>query len=83
MTVTKIAILVQTKESQVYYRTLVLNIGMNEQISYPTVACDAPRFCCSSGLQGDQECLGQCIFLRKINNGDNDCSNGSDEKGNN
>ena len=47
------------------------------------MVCDAPYFCCESGVQGDQECQGKCIGESLINNGRDDCSNGLDEKGNN
>ena len=42
--------------------------------------CNAPSFCCESGIQGDQECNGQCIKERQINDGKTDCDNGSDEQ---
>ena len=42
--------------------------------------CKAPNFCCESGIQGDQECLGKCIKESRINNGKKDCDNGSDEE---
>ena len=41
--------------------------------------CDAPNFCCESGVQGDQECKGRCIDEWQINDGYEQCSNGSDE----
>ena len=44
------------------------------------VLCNAPRFCCESGIQGDQECNGLCITETKINDGKKDCDNGSDEE---
>ena len=43
------------------------------------MACDAPRFCCESGVQGDQECQGRCIAEIYINDGNKDCDNGADE----
>ena len=43
------------------------------------VVCEAPKFCCESGIQGDQECKGMCIEESWINDGNADCSNGSDE----
>jgi len=45
------------------------------------VACNVPyRFCCESGVLGDQECKGVCIKEIKINDGNKDCDNGSDEE---
>ena len=45
------------------------------------VVCDAPYFCCESGVQGDQECQGQCIEESLINDGEANCDNASDEGG--
>ena len=42
--------------------------------------CEATQFCCSSGIQGDQECQGRCIEESWINDGEKDCNNGSDEE---
>ena len=46
---------------------------------FSLVACDAPYFCCESGVQGDQKCLGKCIDVYDLNNRQKDCDNGSDE----
>ena len=43
-------------------------------------ACDAPNFCCWSGVQGDQKCIGQCVSAHYLNDGENDCLNGADER---
>ena len=43
------------------------------------VTCDAPRHCCQNG---DGGCEGRCIPESWIDDGDKDCDNGSDEKGN-
>ena len=47
------------------------------------VPCDAPRYCCQNKVipNGDQVCEGMCIPESWINDGDEDCDNGSDEKG--
>ena len=45
------------------------------------MACDAPNFCCESGVQGNQKCKGQCIKERYINDGEANCDNASDEGG--
>ena len=45
------------------------------------MACDAPNFCCESGVQGDQECKGKCIKKSLINDGFVHCDNASDEGG--
>ena len=39
------------------------------------VSCDA-RFCCESGIQGDQKCKGKCIQEIQINDGIEDCKDG-------
>ena len=43
------------------------------------MACNAPKFCCNSGVQGDQKCLGKCIDVYDLNDRRKDCDNGSDE----
>ena len=43
------------------------------------MVCEAPKFCCESGVQGDQECKGRCIEEIWINDGSDECSNGADE----
>ena len=48
-------------------------------LSYlPKVKCDAPRHCCQSGENG---CEGRCIPESWIIDGEEDCDDGSDEKG--
>ena len=47
---------------------------------FTLVVCDAPDFCCESGVQGDQECQGHCIEEKWINDGEANCDNGSDEE---
>ena len=42
------------------------------------VECDAPQHCCKNGNQG---CEGKCIPELWINDGEEDCDDGSDEKG--
>ena len=42
------------------------------------VPCDAPRHCCK---KGDQVCEGRCIPESWIDDGQNDCKDGSDERG--
>ena len=43
-----------------------------------TVSCDAPQYCCKNG---DQGCDGRCIPESWIQDGKEDCDDGSDEKG--
>ena len=43
------------------------------------MVCEASKFCCESGIYGDQECKGKCLYISAINDGNADCSNGSDE----
>ena len=43
-------------------------------------ACDAPKFCCGSGVQGDQKCQGLCIMEHLLHDGYEHCDNGLDEK---
>ena len=45
------------------------------------VACDAPKFCCGSGVQEHQECKGKCIEGRYVLDGKVDCNDASDEGG--
>ena len=76
----KIVIMVQMKESQVNVVFIRIKyILLIHEYIFISVACDAPNFCCESGVQGDQECKGKCIHESLINNGNEDCSNGSDE----
>ena len=42
------------------------------------VTCDAPQHCCENV---DQGCKGRCIPESYINDGGQDCDDGSDEKG--
>ena len=44
------------------------------------MVCEAPKFCCESGVQGDQECQGRCIPQFWINDGKKNCDNGLDEE---
>ena len=49
-----------------------------DQFFSSKVTCDAPRHCCQSV---DQGCEGKCIPESWINDGAEDCENGSDEYG--
>ena len=55
------------------------HVSDHQNISF-VVVCEAPKFCCESGIQGDQECQGCCIPDDWINNGEKDCDNGLDEE---
>ena len=46
--------------------------------SFFKVSCDAPQHCCENG---DQGCEGRCIPASWINDDEEDCDDGSDEKG--
>ena len=71
------------KESQVKVVFIRIRyILLIHEYIFISVACDAPNFCCESGVQGDQECKGNCIYESWINDGVEHCTNGSDEKGN-
>ena len=64
----------QTNAYRVRKKFIALNLTS-------TVACNAPYvFCCKSGVLGDQECQDLCIKESKINDGNKDCDNGSDEE---
>ena len=45
---------------------------------FSKVRCDAPQHCCKIG---DQRCEGMCIPESWINDDEEDCDDGSDEKG--
>ena len=45
---------------------------------FSKVTCDAPQHCCKIG---DQGCEGMCIPESWINDDEEDCDDGSDEKG--
>jgi hypothetical protein len=56
---------------------LTLDVLINQ--SYLSkVTCDAPQHCCQNGRHG---CEGICIPESWINDGQNDCNDGSDERG--
>ena len=78
----KIVIMVQMKESQVNVVFIRIKyILLIHEYIFISVACDAPNFCCESGVQGDQECRGKCIREIYINDGEANCDNASDEGG--
>ena len=46
---------------------------------FSLVNCDAPRFCCNHDQTG-RGCTGRCIPESWLNDGQESCDNGSDEK---
>ena len=49
-----------------------------DQSCLSKATCDAPHHCCQNG---DQGCEDKCIPDEWINDGEEDCDDGSDEKG--